>query len=104
MQSMLDQIKEVEAQAAAIRQDAALRGREMMAAVQQEVKDQKEAAVSTQRTALREATIKAEQGSEESARELIAKRDEETTEACANSEQKIDKAVAYLIGRVVNDA
>lgn len=101
MSSMIDQVREAEAQADAIRQDAQAAAREKIAAAQAEIREQKLIAADEERAALREAGLKAEAEGEALSKELILQRSAEADANCKAAEEKLPEAVNYLVERVV---
>lgn len=102
MHSIIDEITEVEAQAATIRQDAAASARETVAAAQAEALRQRDAQAEFARTKLREATQKAEAEGELLSAQILAQRAEETKNLCEIAEKKLPEAVKHLAGRIVS--
>lgn len=104
MHSMLDQVREAEEQAAAIRQDAVQAGRERIAQIQQQLKEQRLQEAQTERAGIKAAMDAAEKEGEALAKDIVAERQKQTDLACAQAEQKLPEAVSYLLRRVVTDA
>lgn len=102
MHSIIDEITEVEAHAAKIRQDAAVAARDSVAKAQEDADKQLATQADFARNKLREASQKAElEGAELGAR-ILAERSAETNAACDTARGKLPDAVKYLVGRVVS--
>lgn len=102
MHSIIDEITEVETQAAKLRQDAATAAREAVAKAQDDADRQITSQADFARTKLREASQKAELEGAELGAAILAERAAESAAACDKAKGKLPEAVKYLVGRVVS--
>jgi hypothetical protein len=99
---MLEQIRAIEEQAAQIRQNAQIKGKEKLAAVQNEIREQRQKDAEAERLATREGIQAAEEEGRIIAQKIIEEREQEAIASCLKADKKAEEAVSYLVGRVVS--
>lgn len=104
MHSMIEQVKEAEQQAAQIRQEAVVAGREAVAKTQADIKEKRLLSAEEEREALKDAMQKAEETGAALGAKIISERAKEADASCEAAKKKLPEAVAYLLGRVVREA
>ncbi|HRX57381.1 MAG TPA: hypothetical protein P5075_01275 [Eubacteriales bacterium] len=104
MRSIIDEIAKAEERAEEIRQNAAVKAREMTAGAKEEAEKALAALDAEERKKTESALKKAQETGEETAKETLAGMEREADELCAHAEERLEGAVRYLVDQVQSRA
>lgn len=104
MRSIIDEIATAEEQAEQIRQNAAVQAREMTAKAREQAERALHETAELERSKTETELEQSRMQGEQIAKEAVASFEREAQELCARAEGKIDRAVVYIVEKVMQTA